>query len=385
MNANNKKFNEIENTTKGLVENLQQKTGNNPKEIVWKCLKTINSIDPQSDTQLKFKAQTLDMLKDMFPDFLLTYGKDFTKSKLTTILNDLGDNESKLDDDSNHNLHFYIKQIQDRVLKQKGKNTHKTKEEIQNEILTEMEYNFSVAHGMGEFNAVATESTKLIQIINEQYQAIETNNVTTTWSALNIGMSSVKLYNLEIEHGDYIASKMDKEFSENVSKTTQAKYIKQVLDKKSFTAYSKSNGKNKVELKVHPYIEGITSEKDLKKVKNLTQTKISCLRYIDTKENFLKVLNGDDKPYIKLMARKKKLQSKLKNRKERNLIATEYNSIEISLQNEIERLEINPSVLTMEQYKMYRNKSPHELILDLQKDYYKLYKERDFWKSKAES
>lgn len=386
-----KAFTEIKDTVQGLIENLQQKTGNEPKEVVWKLLTVTQGIEPENDIQTKFKKETLNQIEELYPDFLLSYGKDFNELQLTTILKDLDSNAKSVVGDKDFELHNYINQVKNRVIGIKGKNTHKTDKELANEIFKEMEYNFQVVHGKSEFIGVEKVSTEYINNIKDKCKRIHKNNTIDVWDKISIGISSVELHNLELLHGDYISSKiakeLDKEFAEkyDYSKTTQASYVKSVLDEDSIKSYSKSNGKNKSELKIHNYFENLKSEKCLEKTKNLTLTKIVTMKGLESIEDFNKVINGDDKPYNALKEKLKKANEEQKIENENTTIKEEYDSIIPTLNNEIMRLGINPSSLTQKDYEIYRKMSPKELILELLKDKYKLVQQIDNFKSKYES
>lgn len=386
-----KAFTEIKDTVQGLIENLQQKTGNEPKEVVWKLLTVTQGIEPENDTQTKFKEETLNQIEELYPDFLLNYGKNFNESKLKTILTDLDDNTKCVAGDKDFELYNYINQVKNRVVGIKAKDTHKTDEQLANEIFKEMEYNFQVVHDMNEFIGVEKESTEYIKDIKDKCKRIHKNNTKDVFDKISIGTSSVKLHNLELLHGDYVSSKIakefDKKFSEkyNFTKTTKASHIKIVLDEDSIKSYSKSNGKNKSELKIHDYIASLKSEECLEKTKNLTLTKLETMKGLKSIEDFNKVINGDDKPYNALKEELKKANEEQKIENENTMIKEEYDSIVSSLNNEIKRLGINPSSLTQKDYEIYRKMSPKDLILDLLKDKYKLVQQIDNFKSKYES
>ncbi len=386
-----KAFTEIKDTVQGLIENLQQKTGNEPKEVVWKLLTVTQGIEPENGTQTKFKEETLNQIEELYPDFLLNYGKNFNESKLKTILTDLDDNTKCVAGDKDFELYNYINQVKNRVVGIKAKDTHKTDEQLANEIFKEMEYNFQVVHDMNEFIGVEKESTEYIKDIKDKCKRIHKNNTKDVFDKISIGTSSVKLHNLELLHGDYVSSKIakefDKKFSEkyNFTKTTKASHIKIVLDEDSIKSYSKSNGKNKSELKIHDYIASLKSEECLEKTKNLTLTKLETMKGLKSIEDFNKVINGDDKPYNALKEELKKANEEQKIENENTMIKEEYDSIVSSLNNEIKRLGINPSSLTQKDYEIYRKMSPKDLILDLLKDKYKLVQQIDNFKSKYES
>lgn len=368
-----------------------KKLVNEPKEVVWKLLTVTQGIEPENDTQTKFKEETLNQIEELYPDFLLNYGKNFNESKLKTILTDLDDNTKCVAGDKDFELYNYINQVKNRVVGIKAKDTHKTDEQLANEIFKEMEYNFQVVHDMNEFIGVEKESTEYIKDIKDKCKRIHKNNTKDVFDKISIGTSSVKLHNLELLHGDYVSSKIakefDKKFSEkyNFTKTTKASHIKIVLDEDSIKSYSKSNGKNKSELKIHDYIASLKSEECLEKTKNLTLTKLETMKGLKSIEDFNKVINGDDKPYNALKEELKKANEEQKIENENTMIKEEYDSIVSSLNNEIKRLGINPSSLTQKDYEIYRKMSPKDLILDLLKDKYKLVQQIDNFKSKYES
>ena len=119
-----KAFTEIKDTVQGLIENLQQKTGNEPKEVVWKLLTVTQGIEPENDTQTKFKEETLNQIEELYPDFLLNYGKNFNESKLKTILTDLDDNTKCVAGDKDFELYNYINQVKNRVVGIKAKDLY---------------------------------------------------------------------------------------------------------------------------------------------------------------------------------------------------------------------------------------------------------------------
>lgn len=383
-------FSEIKDTVIGLVENLQQNTGNEPKETVWKLLTVTQGIEPENDAQTKFKEEVLNQIEELYPDFLLSYKKDFDESKLKTILTDLDDNTKNVAGDKDFELYNYINQVKNRVVRIKGKDTHKTDEQLANEIFKEMEYNFQVVHDMSEFISVEKKSTEYIENIKAGCRKIHKNNTFSVWNKLGIGMSSANLYNLELLHGDYVSSKIAKEFDKkfndeyDFSKTTQSSYTKLVLDEDSIKSYSKSNGKNKSELKIHDYIASIKSEECLEKTKNLTLNKIETMKKLNSIEDFNKVLNGEDKPYNELKEKLKNDENEQKIEIENTIIKAEYDSIESSLNNEIKRLGINPPLLTLEGYSSFRKMKPKDLILELLKDNYNLFQQKDNLKLKFE-